>query len=387
MSARSSFRIGVVLATVAAASMIASPSAYAAPTVTVTATPGTFTVGDKISVTASVGSGVDTPASFTLRLFNSGDCSGTPLAVGAPASVSSGGGGPYTFGLQNSNAGTYTFQGILKQETGADIVRCSSAVTVQEHTPNLAVSGTSAEPGDPVRATATLSGRVKTPQNPPAVSMAFRLYGPADTNCTGTPVFVSSKQVYTDNHSYNSDTFAPAAEGKYRWEITYSGDGNNAGVTSNCGVAYSVITSGGPPSPPSKTPTCAGVPATIVGTAKNETILGTNGRDVIVARGGRDVVNGRGGNDLICGGGGDDILRGGAGDDVIYGGDGNDDVQGGPGNDVLYGGRGSDRIVGGPGNDTLYGGPGNDGLDGGKGIDAGDGGPGTDVARSVERRA
>ena len=39
-------------------------------------------------------------------------------------------------------------------------------------------------------------------------------------------------------------------------------------------------------------PTCRGVPATIVGTAGNDTLLGTAGDDVMFGGGGRDNIAG-----------------------------------------------------------------------------------------------
>jgi uncharacterized delta-60 repeat protein len=89
---------------------------------------------------------------------------------------------------------------------------------------------------------------------------------------------------------------------------------------------------GGDPVP---VPTCAGLPATIVGSARGETLRGTSGRDVIVAGGGRDTVRARGGRDLVCGGGGRDVLTGGAGGDRIAGGRGHDRCAGGAGRDRL----------------------------------------------------
>ena len=102
------------------------------------------------------------------------------------------------------------------------------------------------------------------------------------------------------------------------------------------------------------TPTCRGVPATIVGTADVDVLLGTPGADVIVAFAGSDTVRGRGGDDLVCGGDGADRLYGGTGADRLYGGRGqliladrsgghleHDHLTGGPGDDLLVGGRDS----------------------------------------------
>ena len=359
---------------------------------------GPFTTGDVISAVAevetSVGNRVTTPASITMRLFNHEDCSGTPFAADISHSVGSTGGGPYTFTFGKAGdpsigtrRGHLHLAGDTQANGKSDTVVCSSEVTVNKATPKLAVSTTNAAQGGSIQATGTLSGRVRPQPQPGPMAIQFNVFGPSDSNCTGDPVAQTTHKVYNnaDGNTYKSDPLVAPAAGTYRWKVIYTGDGNNNGVTVNCGVVSSVVTNGSNPPPPSKQPACQGAPATIVGTGKGETILGTSGSDVIVAKGGKDVVNGKGGNDLICGGGGNDILRGGGGNDVIHGNDGKDDVQGGAGNDQLYGDAGSDRIVGGPGNDKLRGGGGNDGMDGGKGTDTGNGGAGTDVARSIER--
>lgn len=105
---------------------------------------------------------------------------------------------------------------------------------------------------------------------------------------------------------------------------------------------------------------CAGVEATILGTAGNETLTGTTGRDVIVGLGGNDVIDGLGGNDLICGGPGNDTIKGSAGRDRLYGDDGNDTLDGGGGDDTLWGGAGKDLLVPGLGADKVNGGMGVD---------------------------
>lgn len=115
---------------------------------------------------------------------------------------------------------------------------------------------------------------------------------------------------------------------------------------------------------------CAGVTATLVGTAAADTIRGTAGRDVIAALGGDDVVKGLGGNDLVCLGAGDDRADGGAGADRILGEAGADRIAGGPGADQLAGGVGRDVLTGGLGADRLAGGGGVDVLRGGAGRNA-----------------
>jgi Ca2+-binding RTX toxin-like protein len=106
----------------------------------------------------------------------------------------------------------------------------------------------------------------------------------------------------------------------------------------------------GAPAVQAAAPTCAGEPATIVGTARGDDLVGTPGRDVIAGRDGDDVIDGRGGNDLICGGADADELSGGAGDDSLKG---NADRRG---SDVTGTYLMGDVLLGGPGDDRLQGG-------------------------------
>jgi Ca2+-binding RTX toxin-like protein len=145
------------------------------------------------------------------------------------------------------------------------------------------------------------------------------------------------------------------------------------------------------PIPTTPTPTkasCAGNPATIVGTPGNDRLIGTSGRDVIAGLGGNDKIIGAAGNDLICGGDGKDNIVGGAGDDYLIGDDGADRILGGTGRDTVFGGAGRDSVDGGNDDDRIYGGNDGDILRGGGGPDrlygeAGDdrlyGGPGVDI--------
>lgn len=89
---------------------------------------------------------------------------------------------------------------------------------------------------------------------------------------------------------------------------------------------------------------CEGIPATIVGTDRNDTLEGTAGADVIVAKGGNDVIRSYGAADVVCGGPGTDRIMTGAGDDVSIG---------GLGNDWVNSAAGADRVVGGPGDETV----------------------------------
>lgn len=125
-------------------------------------------------------------------------------------------------------------------------------------------------------------------------------------------------------------------------------------------------------------PSCAGIPATIVGTDNDDVLQGTEGDDVIFAARGNDTVDGLGGNDIICTGFGDDFVLGGSGNDTIFSGPGNDRVRGGLGADTINGGHGHDNIEGNQGPDDLRGFTGRDYVKGGLGNDEVQGGKGND---------
>lgn len=111
--------------------------------------------------------------------------------------------------------------------------------------------------------------------------------------------------------------------------LTRSGDT----ATASAGVSYAETTA----VDPTGGSTCAGKPATIVGTSKKDKLVGTSGKDVIAAGGGKDKLIGKGNKDRLCGGGGRDVLKG------------------GPGKDILRGGGKRDRCIGGGGNDRAKG--------------------------------
>ena len=76
--------------------------------------------------------------------------------------------------------------------------------------------------------TATITG------NSPTGAIVFKLFGPGDSTCSNAPAFTSAAQSVSGNGSYTSPSFAPLSAGTYSWEALYSGDVNNAPVTTAC---------------------------------------------------------------------------------------------------------------------------------------------------------
>jgi hypothetical protein len=85
--------------------------------------------------------------------------------------------------------------------------------------------------GDSITDTATLADVTGNAGG----TITFRLWGPSATaDCTGTPIFTSTKNV-SGGGQYTSDSYTPTAVGKYWWIANYSGDANNSSATGACG--------------------------------------------------------------------------------------------------------------------------------------------------------
>jgi sugar lactone lactonase YvrE len=92
---------------------------------------------------------------------------------------------------------------------------------------------------------ATLSGG-KTPTG----SIIFKLFGPNDSTCSAAPAFTSPITPVTGDKTYTSPSFTPTSAGTYRWVDLYSGDVNNAPVSTTCGASSETVNVGGSGPPP-----------------------------------------------------------------------------------------------------------------------------------------
>ncbi len=90
--------------------------------------------------------------------------------------------------------------------------------------------------GGPISDSAVLAGGFT-----PTGTIVFTLFGPGNAACTGAAIFTSTATV-AGNGTYPSGSFTPIASGTYNWVAAYSGDANNAAVTSACGAANETST-------------------------------------------------------------------------------------------------------------------------------------------------
>jgi hypothetical protein len=137
---------------------------------------------------------------------------------------------------------------------GTTVLRAGPPAIATVASPNITFGGTLSDQ-------ATVTGLV----NPPAGgAVTFKLYPPADTTCTGAPVFTNVKTVAVagTTATATSEPFKPTAGGVYRWVATYGGDANNLPVTGSCGLASETRTVTVPCTPPPGTPPPGGTVCT-----------------------------------------------------------------------------------------------------------------------------
>ncbi|MDX6677220.1 MAG: hypothetical protein QOE31_1272, partial [Solirubrobacteraceae bacterium] len=186
-------------------------------------------------------------SSVVFRLYGPNDdsCTGTPVYTStvsvpaspvSPVSVTSGSYKPTAVGTYRWVA-SYTGDA---NNAAADGV-CNDAdenTVVAKATPAITTDASNdMKIGGDLSDVATISGRVSPAGSS---SVVFRLYGPNDDSCTGTPVYTSTVSVPASPVSpvsVTSGSFTPTAVGTYRWVATYSGDANNARADGACNDA------------------------------------------------------------------------------------------------------------------------------------------------------
>ncbi|NND75794.1 MAG: hypothetical protein HKN44_12390 [Ilumatobacter sp.] len=203
---------------------------------------GAGTLTDTVIVTGRANP--DPTATVSFRLFGPNDptCTGTPvfesLDVAYPVT-----GGPVTSAAYTpTQTGTHrwvaTYNGDTNNNTVSgtcgDVTEQTDVSKAQPAIVTTASANVTLGTGD-LSDSATVTGRV----NPDAGgTVDFRLYGPSDATCAGTPVFESLAVPYPiAGGAVSSGTYTPTAPGTHRWVASYSGDVNNKPATGTCGDA------------------------------------------------------------------------------------------------------------------------------------------------------
>jgi hypothetical protein len=73
-------------------------------------------------------------------------------------------------------------------------------------------------------------------------TITFELFSPSDADCLETPAYTQTVNVSgPGTYSTTKTSFIASTEGTWRWKVSYSGDANNEGSTSACGVEQFTI--------------------------------------------------------------------------------------------------------------------------------------------------
>ncbi|MCO5314764.1 MAG: hypothetical protein M9938_01150 [Solirubrobacterales bacterium] len=213
----------------------------ATPSLAASVATGTV-IGGVIKVDGDLAGGGSPSGTVTFTLFgpDDADCSATPIFTSHQVLVSGAGTYPSP-GFTTTAPGSYRWVVAYSGDANNQAVAtgcgdAGSVSTVTKVTPVLAGTGaTRVVLGGAIKVDADLSGG-----NSPSGTASFDLFGPDDSTCSGDPVFSSELVSVSGNGTYSSPGFAPEAAGSYRWVANYSGDANNAAVTTACGAAGSV---------------------------------------------------------------------------------------------------------------------------------------------------
>lgn len=223
---------------------LACVSSNPTPGLEITVLPGS-SVQDKATVSPATATG-----SVDFKYYSAlADCTTNPTTTGTPAGTGktlNASGEAFSDVVAFNSAGTFYWKAFFNA-TGTSVSSssaCNEILTVAKASPTLA-SAPRLIPQD----NATLSGIVAggTTQ----ATLTFELFPPADTGCTGTPVFrqvvnVNGDNTYTTTNSGAVDLVntppqsirltSASTTGTYRWKIVYSGDEANNSNTKACGL-------------------------------------------------------------------------------------------------------------------------------------------------------
>lgn len=194
------------------------------------------TIGSSVSAGATLAGGLDPTGSITFDLFGPDDatCSGDPAYTSGPVAVNGDGAYPSP-GFTPVPAGTYRWIATYSGDSnlGSVSTSCGAAGTVStigRMLPSLAVgSAAGGTVGDAASIEATLAAGYN-----PTGSITFRLFGPDDATCSGSPAFSSDPVAVHGDGVHSSPEFTPDTAGTYHWVASYSGDGNNDSASTAC---------------------------------------------------------------------------------------------------------------------------------------------------------
>lgn len=184
------------------------------------------TVHDSSTLT---GKTADAGGTVAYKVYTDSSC--TQLLQNAGTKTVTNGVVPDSNGVTFNNAGTFYWQAVYSgdaKNNGATSVCTDEIVVVNQNQPGISTAQ-DLIPNDKATITGATSNAGGT--------ITFNLFAPTDATCSGTPALTETVNVSgNDTYKTTNTSFHAKAEGTWRWQVVYTGDSNNEGTTSACGV-------------------------------------------------------------------------------------------------------------------------------------------------------
>jgi hypothetical protein len=206
------------------------------PSIATTLSADSISVGGTVHDSATLtGATANAGGTVTYRVYTNATCD-SPDPIDAGTKTVTNGVVPDSDPITFNSAGDYYWQAVYSGDAnnnGATSV-CTSEhlVVVKQNT--AMTTAQNLIPND----NASLSEATSTAGG----TITFELFSPADADCSETPAYTQTVNVSgPGTYSTTNTTFIASTEGTWRWKVSYSGDANNEGSTSACGVEQFTI--------------------------------------------------------------------------------------------------------------------------------------------------
>ena len=209
------------------------------PTVATKLSASSVSIGTTVNDTATL-SGATSGAGGTLTytVFSDSKCSLNQQDAGTVTVTN--GSVPNSNGIQFNHAGTFYWQAVYSGD--ADNNGATSKCTDEQLVVNPNTTAMTTTPNVIPNDSATISGATSGAGG----TLTFSLFGPTDSGCSGTPVYTETQNVGNGTTTYatTNSTYHASGAGTWRWQVSYSGDGDNKPTTSSCGVEQFTLVAG-----------------------------------------------------------------------------------------------------------------------------------------------
>jgi len=216
--------------------LIVNPNVTAINTNLVPSSP--VSIGTAVHDTASLtGATATAGGTVTYTVYTDNACTKGALAAGTVTVT--GNSVPDSNTITFNNAGSFWWQAVYNGDAnnlGSTSSCASEPLVINPNTPAM-TTAPNLIPNDVAGITGATGNAGGT--------ITFNLYAPSDATCSGTPALTQTVNV-SGNGSYSTSnsTFVAGTLGTWRWQVVYSGDFNNVGTTSACGVESFTLTNG-----------------------------------------------------------------------------------------------------------------------------------------------